>query len=136
MNAERRPRGAASVTAWAASRHTVDPDGDDAHPARCPVCGFRLDPVVVAEGWDVHPCCEPGTDCRSAAEMQRAANRAYRRAVRSGRLVPADDCAHCGVAATSVRHAGHHHRGYGRGHELDVIWLCPSCHARAHRSAT
>jgi hypothetical protein len=98
----------------------------------CDVCGWVLDPVIIAQGWTAHPCCE--LDCRPLAELQAVAYRRYRAAIRSGRLVPDDECAHCGVMAGRIRHAGHHHNGYGPGHELDVIWLCPADHARAHQA--
>lgn len=58
---------------------------------------------------------------------RRMARSAVLEAKRSGRLVP-KPCRDCG--ASSV-HA-HHHNGYAKEHWLDVVWLCPPCHSRAH----
>ncbi len=47
-------------------------------------------------------------------------------AVRTGKLTR-QPC-HCG----EVRVHAHHHNGYGPGHELDVVWLCPKHHRKEH----
>jgi hypothetical protein len=51
-------------------------------------------------------------------------------AVSMGWLIKPEACESCGRA---VRLHGHHHRGYAREVELEVIWLCPRCHKAAHR---
>jgi hypothetical protein len=38
----------------------------------CLGCGFRLDPVIIAQGELYHGCCTPGVDCRTAAERAEA----------------------------------------------------------------
>lgn len=53
-----------------------------------------------------------------------------RRALLSGRLTRVD--CYCGRADSQA----HHHNGYGPGHELDVVWLCPRHHRLAHLEAT
>lgn len=58
--------------------------------------------------------------------QKRKAHDAVRRAVEAGRLIRDDICRHC-RAPTPVH--GHHHKGYTKEHQLDVIWLCSSCHA-------
>ena len=59
--------------------------------------------------------------------LQRAATRAYRKAIAEGEIEPASECEACGRQG---RLHGHH-EDYVR--PLDVIWLCPLCHSWAHR---
>jgi hypothetical protein len=96
----------------------------------CRVCGYRLDRVLVELGEDAHPCC--AVDCRTAAEIKADATRAYRRALRSGELTPAECCQRCGALPGRTALHGHHWHGYSAGHALDVEWLCPRCHRLAH----
>ena len=51
------------------------------------------------------------------------------KAVRSGALVRPDHCSVCGVGGKI--HA-HHGNGYEPDHYLDVVWLCVTCHSKAH----
>jgi hypothetical protein len=64
-------------------------------------------------------------------EAQRRAGQAVARALREGVLVRPAACERCG---RPPKHAlvGHHHNGYEPPHELDVRWLCRSCHATEH----
>lgn len=62
---------------------------------------------------------------KSDHEIKRAARRAVRRAVASGRLVKGL-CKGCGVDSVQA-----HHSDYSK--PLDVQWLCPQCHGREHR---
>jgi hypothetical protein len=56
------------------------------------------------------------------------AHDAIRNAIKRGQIKPVTDCIRsCGKPSTHY----HHHRGY-RGHELDVVPLCMSCHFRSH----
>ena len=59
---------------------------------------------------------------------QRRAKWVVKSAVKSGRLTRGP-CADCGAEPAQ----GHHHNGYGPGHQLDVVWLCPKHHSAAHR---
>lgn len=65
----------------------------------------------------------------SRPEQARAQQR-VNYAVQMGWIVKPEACESCGRA---VRLHGHHHRGYAREVELDVVWLCPRCHKAAHR---
>lgn len=61
------------------------------------------------------------------------AGKAYKRlhaAIDRGEMPRAKDCTcvRCGNIANDY----HHHNGYGRGHELDVIAICKSCHRKEH----
>jgi len=62
-------------------------------------------------------------------KQQRRASEAYRRALKSGQLLPAKACELCNKVCRTV---GHHWRGYEDAHALDVQWLCISCHNRVH----
>lgn len=57
-----------------------------------------------------------------------SAQHAVHYAVRAGKIPRASSlkCAHCNGEAKDY----HHHNGYSRGHRLDVIPLCRSCHKR------
>lgn len=61
---------------------------------------------------------------------RRIAMKAVTRAIQSGRLVRPDSllCC-CGKQAEQY----HHHKGYASEHRLDVIPICPDCHAHFHR---
>ena len=56
-----------------------------------------------------------------------AAHRAVKAALAAGRL-ERKPCRDCGATNSH----GHHHLGYAAEHRLDVIWLCPPHHRRAH----
>ena len=58
----------------------------------------------------------------------RLAHKAVGRALTAGKLVRGP-CAVCGAPKAQA----HHPRGYGPSHRLDVEWLCPTHHRRAHR---
>ena len=58
--------------------------------------------------------------------QKHEAHRAVFKAVRSGELKKPDCCQKCGE--TGIIH-GHHH-DYSK--PLDVMWLCPKCHAAEH----
>lgn len=65
-------------------------------------------------------------------EYQRVAAPAVKKvglALKTGRLIKPTACADC-HAEGYVQ--GHHHNGYGPGHELDVVWLCRLCHEARH----
>jgi hypothetical protein len=57
---------------------------------------------------------------------QKAANNALNNAIRKGEIVRPDACESCG---RECRPHGHH-PDYAK--PLEVRWLCPSCHKRAH----
>lgn len=52
---------------------------------------------------------------------------AVTQAVRRGALERPKRCPRCG--RKTVIH-GHHHKGYDKKHELDVVWLCARCHRK------
>ena len=56
------------------------------------------------------------------------ATNAVNNALRDGRLKKAAACEACG--STNKLHG--HHEDYSK--PLDVMWLCPVCHANAHRN--
>lgn len=49
--------------------------------------------------------------------------------------LPCADCGHR-TLDDGKRHEYHHHNGYGAEHQLDVIALCPRCHARRDHAVT
>lgn len=59
----------------------------DHAPARCRVCGGALHPVVTAEGFDTHPCCDgsggAGSDVGSEAVSLETTSQ-----ILGGRLMP------------------------------------------------
>lgn len=59
--------------------------------------------------------------------IEAIASEKVRRAVRDGRLVKPDACENCGATGTLLHG---HHDDYSK--PLDVIWLCPTCHADRH----
>ena len=61
-------------------------------------------------------------------EKIRAVNK-VNKAVRYGRLNKASACERCD--RSDVRLEGHHHKGYQPPNDLDVQWLCRSCHRKA-----
>ena len=64
---------------------------------------------------------------------QQRAGKAVAYALRNGTLVRPDHCEHCGGDNANGRAlSAHHHNGYEPGHELDVIFLCDSCHSKEH----
>lgn len=65
----------------------------------------------------------------AARPDQALAQQHLKYAVLMGRVTKSDACQSCG--ATGRLH-GHHHRGYAREVELDVVWLCPACHSAVH----
>ena len=49
---------------------------------------------------------------------------------RNGSLVRPEKCSRC---QKQCKPQAHHHNGYAKEHWLDIVWLCGSCHRRAHR---
>lgn len=66
----------------------------------------------------------------AARPDQARAQQRVNYAVSMGWITKPEACESCG---RTVRLHGHHHRGYAREAELDVLWLCPRCHTAAHR---
>lgn len=50
-------------------------------------------------------------------------------AVRDGKILKPDCCSHC----SSKKRIQGHHWSYLPEHQLDVIWLCATCHGAEHR---
>ncbi len=63
-------------------------------------------------------------------DIQRLAQQKIKRALRKGEIVRPDSCERCGNAWGGKKSMKPHaaHIDYAR--PLDVVWLCPSCHAR------
>lgn len=64
---------------------------------------------------------------KPTAEQREQVYRAFRKALRSGELVPASECAWCGDASRRIQG---HHPDYNR--PLMVVWLCDRCHSQHH----
>jgi len=67
------------------------------------------------------------------AERIRQSGHAVEKALRAGDLTKGKECVHCGNDKRRLE--AHHHKGYEQQFWLDVIWLCPPCHGKAHRIA-
>ncbi len=59
------------------------------------------------------------------------ARKAVCRAVKKRTLIVPDVCSGC-LRVSKVE--AHHHLGYEKTHQLDVVWLCRSCHAPLHHN--
>jgi hypothetical protein len=62
-------------------------------------------------------------------DEQIAAYAEVAKALRDGRLTPAAGCNRCGFVG---RLNAHHDHGYDLEHQLDIEWLCDTCHRRHH----
>ena len=62
--------------------------------------------------------------------QQGNAHMTVRRALQAGLLVRPDRCTRC---ERECRPHAHHFLGYDADARLAVVWLCISCHAKAHR---
>jgi hypothetical protein len=62
-------------------------------------------------------------------KARRNARAAVARAVRRGLQLPTV----CESCETMTKLQAHHHNGYDKAHQLDVVWLCVSCHGKEHR---
>lgn len=87
--------------------------------------------VVAERGRDRYAATRPAVldaqRSRRARWPERSRARdAVAKAIRSGALVPAAQCA-CGGQPVEA-----HHESYERDRWLDVEWLCHRCHARRH----
>jgi hypothetical protein len=60
------------------------------------------------------------------APEKKSAHEAVRRAVKKGVLTRPKACTKCGNS--QMRIEAHHHKGYAKEHQLDVVFLCTSCH--------
>lgn len=60
------------------------------------------------------------------APEKKSAHEAVRRAIKKGVLTRPTSCTHCGNS--KMRIEAHHHRGYAKENQLDVVFLCTSCH--------
>lgn len=49
-------------------------------------------------------------------------------AIKNGKLKRPSNCQQCGIVC---RPEAHHHNGYEKEFQLDVIWLCSQCHEDA-----
>jgi hypothetical protein len=58
-----------------------------------------------------------------------SARQALRHAIEAGKAIRPDKCASCGKVCT----VHGHHTDYER--PLKVVWLCPVCHSRVHKSS-
>jgi hypothetical protein len=75
----------------------------------------------------------------ASVEQRRAQYRAWhavKYALTTGKLVRPAKCSHCGKWPGKNKRGrskieAHHHKGYDRAHQLDVVWLCSRCHRNA-----
>ncbi len=51
-------------------------------------------------------------------------------AIRSGKIIKPSTCSTCGKTG---RIEAHHPNGYAKEHQLDIVWICASCHHSIHR---
>ena len=65
-------------------------------------------------------------EARKTKPEHKRAHEAVRRAIRKGVLVRPKACTKCGQS--NMRIEAHHHKGYAKEHQLDVVFLCTSCH--------
>ena len=61
------------------------------------------------------------------------ARKAVTRAVKNGILIPSVTCSECDCLTKTE---AHHHRGYEKSRQLDVVWLCRYCHFSIHKHRT
>lgn len=61
--------------------------------------------------------------------MRRSARYAVKYAVRRGRLNKPTQCSSAGCCGKNLQ--AHHHKGYAKENQLDVVWLCFDCHHAA-----
>jgi hypothetical protein len=83
-----------------------------------------------AQRKDYHKKKDVYADRRRAAYKKapekKSAHEAVRRAIKKGVLTRPTSCTQCGNS--KMRIEAHHHLGYAREHQLDVVFLCTSCH--------
>ena len=63
---------------------------------------------------------------RSKAPLMQKAHSAVFRAIKRGDLIRPTSCSLCGESEQRIE--AHHHLGYEVRHQLDVVFLCTSCH--------
>ena len=61
---------------------------------------------------------------------KRVAHCAVSNAVRDGKLIKPSFCTKCGKSGCTIYG---HHWSYLPEHQLDVLWVCSSCHGKEHR---
>lgn len=66
---------------------------------------------------------------RKRNPLMSAAQSAVRRAIKKGVLVRNTECEFCGDSTVKIQA---HHDDHAK--RLDVMWLCPPCHAKRHVS--
>jgi hypothetical protein len=62
--------------------------------------------------------------------MKLAARNAVSIAVKKGILVKPEACSKCEAPKSPHALQGHHHHGYDKEHQLDVVWICAKCHRK------
>lgn len=72
---------------------------------------------------------DKGKACRRRENYKILARKAARRAIKKGTLIVPDECSRCSLPS---KVQAHHYLGYGKEHQLDIVWLCWSCHCLAH----
>lgn len=99
-------------------------------PIPCTWCGDDFYPTTEAN----HFCsnrCYSAVSYRRQTPEQGYARKVVQRAITRGTLTRSDSCERCG--ASGVRIEGHH-ADYSK--QLEVEWLCVTCHRRHHASLT
>jgi hypothetical protein len=67
---------------------------------------------------------------RANSRAKWLANVSISTAIELGELVPPK---HCELCKKETKLHGHHWHGYSPSKWLDVLWLCPECHAYQHK---
>jgi hypothetical protein len=104
------------------------PDGLQAYCRRCQSIhsyGDRRSPRVQQRRRELWRRPRPHEDRTQRLARERA-HRLVAAAVDSRELARPPECEQCGDSAATQAH----HEDYGR--PLEVVWLCPSCHAHRH----
>jgi rRNA maturation protein Nop10 len=71
-----------------------------------------------------------GKETHKRERKKILARKAITRAVKKGILTPSEVCPKC---KKQIKTEAHHHNGYDKSCQLDVVWLCRSCHVSVHR---
>jgi len=73
---------------------------------------------------------ESGRKSSIKHKEKKLAKAAIYRATKTGQIIKPNKCSSCGAIGLIE---AHHHLGYAKENWLDVKWLCPPCHGKAHR---
>lgn len=81
-------------------------------------------------------CGEPSgpfSVCLSCKDDQEKARYELSYAIKKGEVIKLTYCQSCLNDFPKEQIHGHHFKGYSKNYWLTVLWLCASCHTKAHR---